>query len=147
MSGWGASGQPRLDLGKAKQKKRAQPEQSWITGVREIRTGFDGNQVRLFQLFARYGIRAILGDVFLHETTVIDMSRLCRNDRILRGLTGDGTKEHDGGRVSRGRVFLCLRLKSQTGVNTSTISTAGLISWGLEGRKCLRNSSVSFCPS
>jgi hypothetical protein len=59
-----------------------------------MRTGFDGNQVRLFQLFACYGVCAILRDVFLYETTFIEMTRLCRDDWVLWGFTRDCTEEH-----------------------------------------------------
>ena len=46
--------------------------ESWIN----TRTGFDSDQVVLFQLFARQWIGTVLRDIFLNETTFVNVSRL-----------------------------------------------------------------------
>ena len=46
--------------------------ESWIN----TRTGFDGDEIVLLQLFAREGVGTTLRDVFLNETAFINVSRL-----------------------------------------------------------------------
>jgi len=58
------------------------------------RTGFNGDEVVLFQLFARQRVGTILGDVFLYEATFINVSRLGRHDWVLRRLARNSTEKH-----------------------------------------------------
>jgi len=61
------------------------------------RTGFDGNEIVLLQLFARQWVSPIVRDVFLYETTFVDVPRLRRHDWVLRRFARDPTEKHPEG--------------------------------------------------
>ena len=50
------------------------------------RTGFCGQEVRLFQLFASEGLSAVVVDILVDETMSEDVAQLGRNGGILRRL-------------------------------------------------------------
>lgn len=58
------------------------------------RTGFDGNKIVLLQFFACQGVGTIVRDVFLYETTLINVSRLRRHDRVLGRFARNSAEKH-----------------------------------------------------
>jgi len=62
----------------------------------DTRTSFNGDEVVLLQLFARQWVSAILRDVFLYETTLVNVSRLRRHDWVLRRLARNPAEKHFG---------------------------------------------------
>ena len=60
----------------------------------DTRTSFNGDEVVLLQLFARQWVSTVLCDVFLYETTLVNVSRLRRHDRVLRRLARDSAEKH-----------------------------------------------------
>lgn len=57
-----------------------------VTKVLVRRTGFCGQEVRLFQLFAGEGLSAVVVDILEDETMSEDVAQLGRNGGILRRL-------------------------------------------------------------
>ena len=58
------------------------------------RTGFNGNEIVLLQLFARQWVGSIVSDVFLYETAFVNVPRLRRHDRVLRRFAREPAEKH-----------------------------------------------------
>ena len=89
-----------------------------------IRTGFNGNQVVLLQLFACQRVGAILRNIFLYETALVNVSRLRRHDWVLRRLARNSAEKHFGGLVEvevKGSVRELFDARSRQ-VNSSSAS-------------------------
>lgn len=60
----------------------------------KTRTGFNGDEVILLQLFAGQRVSPVIRNVFLYETTLVNVSRLRRHDWVLRRLARNSAEEH-----------------------------------------------------